>query len=97
MVYGHVAQTLDADPALREATMILRYEDLCENPEETIRRMMAHCRLEADETVIQRYAGQLKPPAYYRPEFSEEELRAISETINSPETQFLYRTGMTLS
>ena len=48
MVYGYVAEVLEADPALREAAMVLRYEDLCGRPEQTIRKMLAHCRLGID-------------------------------------------------
>ncbi len=88
MVYGSVAYVLEQDPALREATMILRYEDLCDRPEETMRRMMEHCGLEEDEEIIADYASKLKPPGYYRPDFSEEEAaviaaesRAASESI----------------
>lgn len=79
MVYGHVAEVLDENPALREAAMVLRYEDLCDRPEETMRRMMEHCGLAADEEVIGAYAGKLKPPGYYNPDFSDGELDAIAE------------------
>jgi hypothetical protein len=83
MIYGHVAETLERDPALKEAALILRYEDLCDSPAETIRKMMDHCRLEMDEKVVAEYAGKLKPPGYYRPDFSETELTAIGEEVSS--------------
>ncbi|UCG17320.1 MAG: hypothetical protein JSV19_04665, partial [Phycisphaerales bacterium] len=79
MIYGHVAVALERDAALREATMVLRYEDLCERPEETMRGLLAHCRLDADENVIAEFAGKLQPPSYYRPDFSQGELAAIEE------------------
>lgn len=79
MVYGYVAEMLEQDPALRKAAMILRYEDLCDRPAETMRGMMEHCGLEADEEIIARYAGKLNPPGYYRPDFSEGELKAASK------------------
>lgn len=79
MIYGYIAETLDGNPALGEAAMILRYEDLCERPEETMRRMMEHCGLAAaDDDVVRVYAGKLKPPDYYKPDFSQAELAAIT-------------------
>lgn len=79
MVYDHVAQVLDDDPDLRAAAMVLRYEELCDRPEQTMRRMLAHCRLEVAENVLAGFAGRLKRPEYYAPEFSEEELATIAE------------------
>jgi len=83
MMYGYVVETMDRDPALREAAMVLRYEDLCAKPVETMRRMMEHCGLEANEEVLAGLAGRLKPPEYYKPGFSESELRAIDGEIRS--------------
>ena len=91
MIYRHVAETLESDPALREAAMVLRYEDLCEKPEETMRRMMEHCRLAADEEVIRVFAERVKPPGYYRPEFSEREVAAIAKETADCGVNFDYR------
>lgn len=90
MMYRYVAETLDRDPALREAAMVLRYEDLCEDPADTMRRMMEHCRLEADAEVLDRFSGRLKPPGYYKPGFSEEELSAITDETKSCGSLFDY-------
>ena len=90
MIYGHVAAALDKDPALREAAMVLRYEDLCDRPEETMRRMMEHSGLEVDEAVLARFAGRLKPPGYYKPGFSGCELGAIAEETKSSGRPFVY-------
>lgn len=87
MIYGHVAETLEADPALRKATMILRYEDLCEKPEETMKQLMTHCRLAASETVIGNFAERLKLPDYYRPAYSEDDLASIAELTEQVATR----------
>jgi len=79
MIYGHVSHRMDQDPALRDAAIVLRYEDLCDKPDETIRRMMDHCGLGVDEAVIRAYADGLKPPGYYWPDFSDSELATITE------------------
>jgi hypothetical protein len=82
MVYGHVAETLEANPALREATMILRYEDLCDKPEETMRRMMEHCGLEVDESVICKFADRLLLPDYYQPAHCASDVASIVEVTD---------------
>lgn len=79
MIYGHVAEVLDRDPTLREAAMVLRYEDLCERPEETMRRMMEHCGLSVNADVPGKFASRLRPPSYYKPDFTDAELTAIAE------------------
>ena len=79
MIYRHVADMLDQDPALREAAMVLRYEDLCDKPDETMRRMMDHCRLSVDEAIFAEFTGRLNAPTYYQPDFSSEELNMIEQ------------------
>jgi len=91
MIYGHVADILERDPALREATMVLRYEHLCERPEETMRRLLAHCLLPVEDDVLTRFAGRLRPPGYYRPDFSQGELATIQEETCVIRRKFDYR------
>ncbi|UCH73191.1 MAG: sulfotransferase [Rhodospirillales bacterium] len=83
LVYGYVADLLERDPALCEATMILRYEELCDRPRETITRMMEHCLLEVDDAVLTRFAERLRTPDYYRPNLSDVHLAAIAEEVDS--------------
>ena len=92
MVYSHVAGMLDADPTLREAAMILRYEDLCERPKATMRQMMAHCGLAVDDEVLERFAGRLQRPGYYRPDFTEAEMEAIDQEVSTSTLNFRYGT-----
>jgi hypothetical protein len=89
-VYGHVAEWLEQDPALRAAAMVLRYEDLCDRPEETMRRMMEHCGLSGGADSIEEFSGKLKPPGYYRPDFAESELAAIDEETGATRGDFGY-------
>lgn len=90
MIYRHVADTLGRDPALRAATMILRFEDLCDRPEETMRKLMAHCALPEAEDVLARFAGRVRQPKYYRPEFAAADLTAIAEETHETERSFGY-------
>jgi hypothetical protein len=88
MVYGFVAELLEREPALRNATMILRYEDLCDRPEETMRRLMTHCRLPAGDDILAKFAGRVRPPDYYRPNFSQGELATIEEETAAAAVHF---------
>ncbi|WP_168380962.1 sulfotransferase family protein [Modicisalibacter radicis] len=82
-LYRHVAATLAADAALREACLIVRYETLCERPAETLAAVYAHCGLGIDSEALARGASRLHFPGYYRPDFSDRE-RALIEELTGP-------------
>lgn len=82
-LYRHLADTLAADAALREACLIVRYEALCERPAETLTSVYAHCQLEVDAQMLAQGAAQLHFPGYYRPAFSGRE-RALIEEVTGP-------------
>ncbi|MDF0751133.1 sulfotransferase [Marinobacter sp. 71-i] len=78
-IYRHVADVLDTDPALRDACLVVHYEDLCNQPEETLIRFHEHCQLPVRSQVIRDAAAGLRFPTYYRPQFNEQELSLIRE------------------
>jgi hypothetical protein len=59
-VYRYVADRLDACPALRRAALVVRHEDLCRRPGETLREVMDHCGLEATPGFITEAAQRMK-------------------------------------
>jgi hypothetical protein len=69
--YGALARLLAADRGLAEATLIVRFEDLCSAPTATLQRLSAHCALSEDDgtRLVTRWADQLRAPTYYRPRF----------------------------
>lgn len=81
-VYGFVVQQLNADPQLRDACCIVRYEDLCSNSPETIDRILTHTGLPAAPfaEAREKYVKKLSFPDYYKPAFSGEELAEITAT-----------------
>lgn len=87
-IYRHVADVLDADPALREACLVVHYEDLCNQPEEMLIRLHAHCRLPIRPQVIKEAAVGLHTPAYYRPQFNERDLALIKEITQPVAARF---------
>jgi hypothetical protein len=76
-IYGYMADRLDANPRLREAALVVRFEDLCGTPEPTIRALFEHCRLAISEPALAQLAGMLRSPTYYQPRFSEAEIATI--------------------
>src|SRR5690606_6272021 len=43
-IYGYVAGRLESNPALRQASLIVHYEDLCSDARGTLERLLEHCR-----------------------------------------------------
>ena len=89
-VYGHVADALDADPELRDAALVVRFEDLCRASEATIGALFEHCRLALAETAQAQLAGMLRFPSYYEPRFSAEERALIERLTGATAARFGY-------
>jgi hypothetical protein len=79
MVYGHLAGLLASDERVRAATLVVRFEDLCAAPAETIRAVLAHCALPDAERVVARFAPGIRPPDYYRFPFTLYELALVRD------------------
>lgn len=86
MIYGFVADRLEAGPALREASLVVRFEDLCAQPEAVLGKLCAHCDLDT-ASVVQRYAARLHAPAYYTASFSASDREAIQEETAATRTR----------
>lgn len=82
-LHGKVADQLEADPELRDAVMIVGYEDLCAEPEAMIRALFEHCRLEIGDGALKALAAKVQFPSYYQPKFTDDERRMIDE-ITAP-------------
>jgi hypothetical protein len=78
-LYRFVARQRASDPVLGEATLLVRYEDLCERPRETLAGVLAHARLDATATELDTLASRLSAPSYYAPGFTAEERAVIAE------------------
>lgn len=78
-IHHYLADRLERDEALREATQVVRYETLCQTPGTVLRELMDHCCLEAPEGMVEREAAGIRFPGYYQPDFSPAELDTIRE------------------
>ena len=82
-LHGKIADQLEADQTLRAATIVLPYEQLCEQAAPTIQALFDHCRLDLDETMRKTLADKVQFPNYYQPDFTDDERRMIDE-ITTP-------------
>ncbi len=76
-LHGFLLDQLESSATLRAATLVLRYEDLCRAPGETLGKLLDHCRLEPVPGLIERLAARIRFPTYYAPRFEEEDRAAI--------------------
>lgn len=91
-VYDFLLDQLHDNKTLSESVRIVRYEDLCGDPETLIRQILEHCDLSSDnfESIIEEYAGQISEPTYYKPEFTSKELEDVTCISRSTATRFGY-------
>lgn len=79
MLYGFVLDQKERDSGLGQAVHLVRYEDLCDRPEETLAAVFAHAELPLDEGELAPMAARLSQPTYYDPGFTPEEEAVIAE------------------
>jgi hypothetical protein len=91
-VFGFIIEQLKQDPELARALCVVRYEDLCAKPGETIDRILAHTGLSCNAFAPMRakYMSKLSLPDYYRPNFSVEERAEIIALTKDVAAHFGY-------
>lgn len=91
-IYDYVINLLEANSDVKNATLIVRHEDLCDNPAETIDRILEHTELPLTnfEIIKKYYCRHLHKPTYYTPNFSNQELLDISEITKQTASRFGY-------
>ena len=73
-----------ADPALGQAVLIVRYEDLCDGAEATLEAAFAHVGLPLDPAAARAMAARLSQPTYYDPGFTRADEDVIAEETAAP-------------
>lgn len=90
MIYRTVADQLDQDAAVREASLVVRYEPMCQESEDTLGAFYAHCDLGVDAATLTAAAERLHLPSYYQPAFAEAEIEQIREIAGPVAERFGY-------
>ncbi len=76
-VYRHVWRVLESDPAVRRASLIVRYADVTADPAPTLRAALRHCALPDADAVAARHAARVRRPTSDPAVFSARELDVI--------------------
>jgi hypothetical protein len=88
IVYDYLARLLAADAQVQAASMVVRFETLCDAPGDTLRAVLGHCMLPDLESLVERYVPGIRYPTYYNSHFSPEEQEVIHEETASAAKQF---------
>lgn len=89
LLYGWMADQLEEHPRLSQATEVIRFEDLCDQPAETLERIRRHADLPADSG-YRAFVDRVRAPAYYEPSFSDAERFTIEEETSAVAARFGY-------
>ena len=76
-IYGHVMRLLESNARLREATLVVHFEDLCADPRTVLRSLLDHCRLDSSNHFLELAAAKIRFPNYYTPPFTAGERELI--------------------
>jgi len=89
-IYDSIANHLEKNQKLKKATLIVRYDDLCEAPAKTIDNILNYTELSIEkfEKVKKYYIKHLHKPTYYSPNFSAQELAYISEITKATAARY---------
>lgn len=88
MVYSYLDQLLATDEKVRRATLVVRFETLCDSPADTLAAVLRHSELPDDESIVDRYAPTIRRPSYYSSNFSSEDVVSIDEFTSTTARQW---------
>jgi hypothetical protein len=82
-VYGFVLDAIAADPAVARATLIVRYEDFCQDPQAKLAEIATQAGLSFPTKVIASMAEEVSRPTYYEPGFTAAEEAMIGDLASA--------------
>jgi hypothetical protein len=96
-LHAWLADLLESDAALRAAVRVVRFEDLCRSPRETLAGIFEHCALPDSTGLVEAAAARMHAPTYYRPSFTPQDLAVIAELTGDTARRFGYGEDLTAS
>ncbi len=66
VIYGYISNMLEQDGALRDRIFLLKYEDLCMNPNDKVRQLLTHAGLPTSLETIADKIANISLPDYYQ-------------------------------
>lgn len=88
LIHRFLADRLEHNPRLRQAAGVVRYEDLCRSPAETINAVIAHCGLTPSDEFLLSAKKRIRFPSYYRPDFTPRQLALIEHSTAEAAERF---------
>ncbi|MEE9409864.1 MAG: sulfotransferase [Candidatus Heimdallarchaeota archaeon] len=92
-IYEAVLGFLQKNKELEKAILIVRYEDLCDNSNETLDNIINHLELSHEKfaEIKAEYSTKLTKPTYYEPQFTKKEIQTIIEHTKKTAEKFSYK------
>lgn len=90
--YSYIQKKLETNPNLAKASLMVRYEDLCEKSDVTIDKIIDHIELDPKKfsKIKKHYSKRLKKPTYYITKFSDKEQEKIINITGNVAEKFGY-------
>lgn len=91
-IYEYVKNVLETNEKVASSTLVVNYEDLCDNSEEIIDKIIDHTGLSKRRfrKVKKIYAKKLRKPKYYKPEFGDEDIQTIKSITGDTASYYGY-------
>jgi hypothetical protein len=90
MIYSYLFNLLATDEQVRAASLVIRFETLCESPAETLRAVFLHCRLPEADCIVDRFTRNIREPSYDTSRFSPDDQKTIQETTAETASRWGY-------
>ena len=83
-IYGYLADVLEKSPAVRAASILIPFEDLCTEPKLNVQNLFGHCGFPTKDHNINAAAGQVRNPTDYANSLADDEIALINlETFDT--------------
>jgi len=89
-IYEFLANEITENPLVGNASKIIRFEDLCATPADTIMAVLTHCNYPADPDFISSTAAGIHAPSYYKSTFTAQDEAIILEETESAREKLGY-------
>lgn len=90
IVYRHLHDRLTTAPELKEASMIVRFEDLCDGPSAVLAALFDYARLPVATDFVSVASASVRRPSHAASVFTADELAAIHEETRETAALFGY-------
>ena len=95
-IHAYLATVLERNPQLRRAALVVRFEELCRAPRETLSEVLEHCRLPLSAELLERAEQRIRFPTYYAPHFNDQERALIQRCTAATAARFNLQAGAPL-